>query len=112
MEANELRIENLVNHISFGISAIKGINQESLKTQYKNNEYWDDIVQLQAISLTEDWLLKLGYKPYQGHYIISGHLVWVCNDLFMCNKNGIILKYVHQLQNLYFALTNNELIIK
>jgi hypothetical protein len=32
--------------------------------------------------------------------------------MYLCEKNGIILKYVRQLQNLFFALHQKKLIIK
>lgn len=31
------------------------------------------------------------------------------NGQFICDKTGVVLKYVHQLQNLYFAINNQEL---
>lgn len=65
---------------------------------------------LEPIPLTEEWLLRFGYtKISNNSFIITGHCIWICNDLFRCDKNGIVLKHVHQLQNLYFALTNQEL---
>lgn len=65
----------------------------------------------EGIPLTEEWLIKFGYKkyPHGDALFLPGHLVWVCNDLFIDDKNGIVLKYVHQIQNLYFALTSKEL---
>jgi hypothetical protein len=73
------------------------------------------------IELTEEWLLKFGFEK-------PAH-TWICNIFHLTewddfplnwavamNKNGAIvvlkLKYVHQLQNLYFALTGEELIDK
>jgi hypothetical protein len=32
--------------------------------------------------------------------------------MFIDDKNGVRIKYVHQLQNLYFALKQRELTIK
>ena len=67
------------------------------------------------IPLTEEQLLKLGYsidESFPAFYQVIGHRIWMCNELFLCDKNGVVLKYVHQLQNLYYALTNTELTIK
>ena len=88
------------------------------------------------IPLTEEWLLKFGFEKYEitGSYIKTPkdtakgfgfrfHTQHpftedLFNSVVECSymeqqlyvKNG--LKYVHQLQNLYFALTGNELNIK
>ena len=84
---------------------IMQLNEKELEALYlfKN---WDRI---EPIPLTEEWLLKFGYlqnKHNSACFYIQGHKIWKCNDLFMCDKNGVFLKSVHQLQNLYFALTN------
>ena len=71
---------------------------------------WD-----RPIELTEEILLKCVFIPcsiIDNHFNISGMCIWKCNDMFLCDKNGIHIKYLHQLQNLYFALTGEELEIK
>lgn len=67
---------------------------------------------LQPMQLTEEWLLKFGFNGdvnRSNYFNIKGMSIWKCNDLLMCDKNGIIIRYVHQLQNLYYALTGDEL---
>lgn len=72
------------------------------------------------IPLTEEWLVKLGFKkdridywrPDEWFYAInqkSDGTFWLAED--ECDPVTEI-KYVHQLQNLYFALTGEELTIK
>jgi len=76
------------------------------------------------IPLTEEWLLKFGFISRYSNYIIKA------GDYFHSVKKGCgewiysydksdsgcyelkEIKYVHQLQNLYFALIGKELIIK
>lgn len=114
MEANELKIHE---GYFYGLDNLKEVKVIWKKYDKANIleigiEYPTAIVDLDrliGIPLTEEWLLNFGYKFAQGHYFILGHSIWVCNDLLICNKNGIIIKYVHQLQNLFFALTNKEL---
>ena len=73
---------------------------------------WNNI---QLIELTEDWLTKFGFisNPYQDRYE-KGDFFIHCDktkeflDLWVSNCR-LDLKYVHQLQNLYFALTGEEL---
>lgn len=75
-------------------------------------------VEISPIKLTEEWLLKFGLEKYA---ILSELQVWWLHDgyrfLYQMGDNyhngqlGIQVKYVHQLQNLYFALTGKELTI-
>ena len=66
----------------------------------------------EPINLTEEWLAKLGYDLIsENHYGVLGHLIWKIEGRFYCDKNGMQLKHVHQLQNLYFALTGSELTV-
>lgn len=98
MESKELRIGNLVK---------KGeeiFEADFITIQMANN--------YEPIPLTEEYLLKFGYfkiEHKECHFVVEGHTIWICNNMYLCEKNGIILKHVHQLQNLYFALTNKEL---
>ena len=85
---------------------------------------------LSPISLTEDWLLKFGFQIHEnGHSIIAGfgsnpvtnydYLVMIKKytgmdeeDIWFYRNKYHKLHYVHQLQNLFFALTKKELKIK
>ena len=75
-----------------------------------------------GIPLTEEWLLKFGFKESKtffgrnsfekdGYHLIKNGKYFE----FLVIGSSVILakiKYVHQLQNLYFALTGKELEIK
>lgn len=67
------------------------------------------------IPLTEEWLLKFGFKerknsiPYR--YYKNRHSIELFSNYARMNYS-IGFKYVHQLQNLYFALYGEELTIK
>ena len=75
---------------------------------------------VEPIPLTKEWLLKFGFK-YKEMYYESEYLT-ALNDCFIVVERvtGFFyvdapnneIKYVHQLQNLYFALTGEELEIK
>lgn len=79
------------------------------------NEYPSAIVDLERIKpieLTEEILLKCGFVKcsyIDNHYNVLGMVIWNCNEMFICNKNGVQLKYLHQLQNLYYCLVGKEL---
>lgn len=101
MEAKELRIGNYVYQDG---EFIQGITCLSIYKFDMGN------INLEPIELTKDWLIKFGYTKEDSNFWFIGHIVWEYDDgIFICNKNGITLKYVHQLQNLYFALTGKEL---
>ena len=140
MKTTDLRIGNLIgiketalhadgcNH-SEAIFEIEEIKKDVVQFKgYHANEYYKD---LNPIPLTEQWLLDFGFEictksgvhngwgigenPLTHDYILF--LVWMKNEdgtlaeLFY--RNGYhTIKYVHQLQNLYFAITREELILK
>jgi hypothetical protein len=118
MESRELRIGNYVNWI------IPFSNEYSPKEvdikilSLINND--SDICK--PIPLTEEWLLKFGFSKFLNQYtlITSVHKKDFKNIpfivLYLDNKFEYDdlrfrtnLKHVHQLQNLYFALTGEEL---
>jgi hypothetical protein len=121
---NELRKGNLLyfpfisgNVEVIGVNALYGVNEpyfNKLSVIEGINMYYEPIEVFKPILLTEEWLLKLGFWTISavvddGMRYVAGFELWKCNDLWLCNKNGVVIKSVHQLQNLYFALTGKEL---
>ena len=126
MKAQELRIGNCVYGVSDRIEQVIQLSETNVTT---------DIVKINApmeiglndispIPLTEEWLIKIGIE-LEFEELESGSklLSWVKGAFNLeIDKDGKIcfevyshyieVKYVHQLQNLYFALTEEELIIK
>lgn len=77
-----------------------------------------DIDQCSGIPLNEEWLIKLGFEKYTS-YVSAGY--WKHEKmpshiylpyLHWDNQYCAPVQYVHTLQNLYFALTGQELTIK
>jgi hypothetical protein len=103
MKANELRIGNWLQWKAdkrpFQVSIID-TTETSKETK------------AEPIPLTEEWLLKFDWNGFKIGYIDSyfkideNGCLWYCGDF-----TGVVLLYVHQLQNLYFALTGEELIL-
>ena len=138
MEAKDLRIGNYVGAIlnedsqNFftvietgetmkcyeGLSTVDVIYCERYNTGFWNIDYFE------PIPLTEEWLLKFGFEEDSCNYykiIENQEAVLYIDKLDMtfaygypyeCSGGDLKLKHVHQLQNLYFALTNKELTIK
>jgi len=136
MKAEELRIGNLVQLPAlvdegskmtekickdFGYTVVP-VNSSIIRDAEHYGEDWAG----KPIPLTEEWLIDLGAKGRISPLWIS--LTNLKSELhFECHESGEIvtmlkgdfadlildrLKYVHELQNLYFALTGTELTIK
>jgi hypothetical protein len=117
MTASELRIGNLV--------------MDGKDIEQVNARMIDMLVKIEAdfdpIPLTEEWLVKLGFKQCGYEMLSWKHetllpsfdldgINWADFDepdyQFLTYKVGdeiLRIDYVHQLQNLYFALTREEL---
>lgn len=118
MKANELRVGNWVNN-----------NEEDYQITSAT------IAQLErgdstaiAIPLTEEWLIKFGFEKTYDEFVYDKanlrieYIIWADDEpewklkRFYGNTfsshSTIKTNYVHQLQNLYFALTGEELTIK
>lgn len=104
MKANELRIGNLVydNERIYQIYSGTEIGNKHNDNNFK------------PIPLTEEWLVKFGIGVEKGDKI--KHIKGMYGIHFEMKKSSFHIlpdikhiKYVHQLQNLYFALTGEEL---
>lgn len=107
MEATQFRIGNLVSW--------KGSGKEfkiTLQSLYEGaNLDW------KPIPITKEWLLRFGFKENDmlGFSIKTDMYEYIeFNSFLLCWVNEIkkSIKYVHQLQNIYFALTQKELKLK
>jgi hypothetical protein len=117
MKANELRIGNWVksnvsgNVLRFTTYQFNDLNEILLCSPPKPK--------LEPILLNEEWLVKFGfeYDSASSLYHKGGFDVDFLEDRieFYLGEYGStysIIEHVHQLQNLYFALTGEELQIK
>jgi hypothetical protein len=108
MRAEELRIGNYV-YVDYEIKQFK-------------MSWFDDHVnfeeEFKPIPLTDELLLRLGFElnecdNYELAYIVEINSTFTIIDeergYFYIDARNNEIKYLHQLQNLYFALTNKEL---
>jgi hypothetical protein len=123
MKASELRIGNLVEYKNQYIN-VSGIGPFGIQSEGK--EYLIiakfSTPDIQPIPLTEEWLLKFGFKwkglISKGRYLTiftpCGKALFFKDNYFIFSGVTIEtqIKYVHQMQNLYFALTGEELTLK
>lgn len=129
MRANELMIGNYLKykkgHLckAVSISSNNIIDVKGLKDSYINGTY--NTRDLQPIPLTEEWLLKFGfYQDADKSYLFNKMAIFLDKrfkfNLYLQTEEtsskwfeiGLRVKHVHQLQNLYHALTGEELKIK
>jgi hypothetical protein len=107
MYAKELRIGNLLENG-------KVIGSNDHRSVFVGNN-WYLTQDLKPIELTYQWLDKLGFEFKDagdfGHYYSLDNFD-LNQDYQPIDFDCIEIKYVHQLQNLYFALTGKELEIK
>lgn len=116
MKVNEMRIGNWYDENG----ATKQVNPNTIEAVWVAERIW-----CKPIPLTEEWLLKFGFEidgfwahktkkisPKKLLGYMNGGNIFICQigehirfqEVFLCN-----CQYVHQLQNLYFALTSEEL---
>jgi len=108
MDANELRIGNYAYENGIALP----MNIHDINCIYKNYYHGE---KYKPIPLTEEWLLKFGFKKWNSKGITYSKGVLIIHLRkrgFVINKRFVEPKHVHQLQNLYYALTGKELSIK
>ena len=126
IKANELRIGNKLNFLGDVVTFknITEIREDGIfwiktfepKIESKNFHF-------KPIEITEEWLLKFGFKKRKNRHLFHWENKIVISEYkdefenFFYPKTGYDIrfsneiKYVHQLQNLYFALTGAELTV-
>lgn len=129
MKAEELRLGNLVSNINPRHND-SILTIESIGDNHEVNVFYRKYLlsELEPIPLTEEWLFKFGFYLRDGFsntfkLNVEKHQ-YDCSEITYSEKEGLFrfsngqqkgttliphIKYVHQLQNLYFALTGEEL---
>jgi hypothetical protein len=131
MKINELRIGNYISPLGMGITVVEGLCiWDGLI--HSSNFAERGIEDFEPIPLTEEWLLKFGFEDVDLNMSGSNWLVKEQKGIWRqairiaysersdewsltleCVSPPTLsisrLKYVHQLQNLYFALTGEEI---
>lgn len=122
MNSSDLRVGNLVQYNCFPMHVVAVYQDGTVYCDFKENEgdVWefDKNNPCVGIELTEEILLKCGFeKRKDGNFnlfkqsevdivIDKEFSAWKCDGI---NFSVGCIKYLHQLQNLYYALCNEEL---
>ena len=120
MKSSDLRIGNLVD-LGNRIAKVTEINHLAcvVVDLEETQDTIEDYERVKGIILTEEWLLNFGFeKNNNNQFILMKGSVdilfnkdlngWTCDGI---NFSINMTEHVHQLQNLYFALTGEELIL-
>lgn len=120
MKTNELRLNNYFKYGDKTFTVL-GILKDTILASGNLCKNDFSIENIEPIILTEEWLLKFGFEKLgvsDYFYISSQNMnLKVSPDLkiiawYSLQLHGVVIKHVHQLQNLYFALIGDELEIK
>ena len=121
MEAKELRIGNKLQKGNGEVSTVRRIDSNDDNDILVEEEYGLLTLNynLFGIQLTEEWLLKFSFEKEDEEYFHKSKYAPVlieCDngwaDSFEERQASKIINYVHQLQNLFYALTGEELTLK
>lgn len=134
MTSKNYRLGNIVRSKINGISRIEQIgsslNPEYIGGRSLDGNYWEN--SYLPVELTEQWLIDFGFKKEvlsddsAYYYYLNLNNEKYCHLAILSgDKNGFIeavtlfpyedwfrYKYVHELQNLYHAITGTELELK
>lgn len=125
IQANELRIGNYVK-CDIGPTIVKSIRPTRI---FDRDNVSFPLDEIETIPLTEYWLMKFGFERLANGWIIDdgsrndyGDKIAGDNTFSLFDRSygkltdlryeKIKLSSIHQLQNLYFALTGQELTLK
>ncbi len=128
INGNELRIGNFIYFKDYKSHfIIELVSEEKIMIEEMYRRCDSDLIH--PIPLTEDWLTRLGFNVVPNMEVWRGEVQYEISVMPSANRflriyelqfasiiepnNEVHLnrfKYVHQLQNLYFSLTSEELI--
>src|SRR5574343_1174109 len=111
MKANELRVTNFVSFKNLVINPVLMIGYDAVELISPKGDITEaKLAEIFPIPLTEEWLLRFGFEFFRGYernvYRLRKMII-VGGELFYYRHIQIF--HVHQLQNLYSALTGEEL---
>lgn len=122
MKHTDVRVGNIINFFDDeSWFKIKNIDSDGLGFEVKNSEEdtWIECTRFYGVKLTVEVLVKLGFNKVEDHYCYPiNNDNWNCFALdigyggypyLIVGDNEFTIKYLHQLQNLYFSLTGEEL---
>jgi hypothetical protein len=121
MKTHELRIGNLIQ-VPFGddtwVRSVDTINYDSIMTE--NGRFCFEH-EYDFAPITEEWLKKFGFEEDGQHWYFFrtkdrftdiGYSYSLEKKILQFDELEVPMQYLHQIQNIYFSLTGQELKIK
>ncbi len=124
MNIKEVRIGNYIQYTKDGSHfLIIEIGQNGFSVSNEDELTWIEYQHFEGINLTNDWIIRFGFehnKTIDKYYTIGSNIaISIADNKFRFIQGNLIcqlvlreIQYVHELQNLYYILTEKELIIK
>lgn len=120
LQEKDLRCGNLVQDERGYVFMVDAVDAQELTIKTTVVDNWYHLSDFRGIPLTEEWLLKFGFQyepnPILGYSKLGykfGSMIIIPDDVgwvdFGERKSFKPIEYVHQLQNLFYALTGEEL---
>lgn len=121
VSVTDVRVGNLILNDFGETQKVYGVDEKSILTKVDDNG-WSICFKPKGIAITEEILLKLGFEViYRSNFtlrldhkenfkfgagwnLVNGHF-----HIRFIGEQFTNIKYVHQLQNLYFSITRSEL---
>ena len=124
MKTNDLRIGNFISDANASDSFFARVKKLDYSRCFYG-QFHSAYSDLKPIAISEEWLIKFGFKMIRTNkdsgykelglikkrFHIMFSIECNCNPECFVENIGIDIIYVHQLQNLYFALTGEELAV-
>lgn len=118
IQANELRLGNRVCfHNDNTIFEVMEIGPAGLSVADEIEETWIELDGFSGVELTPEILTKCGFQQSGDCWQLNNVFLWEWGitlvsyhlDRITAGDTSLEVKYLHQLQNLHFALTGKEL---
>ena len=119
-----LRVKEVIcNHIDNEEEYVISLEHVSMIPNKLYSTYWQFIGFIKPIELTEDVLMKCGFRKHKlmgydsnftysifmGGEVINITAIYNADFSIMLHSVARKIKYLHELQNLYYAITKEEL---
>jgi hypothetical protein len=115
IDVRELRVGNLL----YNERTVVTIDARSIF------DIWDKSEKYEPIPLSQSWLKRFGFEIAENSYFKGVFNIWVNNicihqdtfdvtvfSLYNYNDTKVYIQYIHQLQNIFFALRGEEITIQ
>jgi hypothetical protein len=106
---NELRLNNLITYSGTDTVRVMNISNTHLGVENNKIQKYKKIKKFNPIPLTDEWLVKLGFKRIVNDWYYRGVFVHTRKRGYVVRRSIPQVEYVHQLQNIFFVLKGKEL---